>query len=146
MRLLPVNVGRLDRRQFVAAAIAAAGIAIILTAVVLHGRGLPSLFPGGGGGRVTAGDGGVIVDEPAAEPAPAAPVDLAPPQPGEVGVGTRTASPGPGAQRAPGQRETNNSTATTAPPPPPSSTTTSTTLPTPPTLPPVPISAPPRPQ
>lgn len=141
MRLLPGIAGRLDRRQFIATVIAAAGIGVILLAVGLHAAGLPSLFPDSTSDRLTTGDG-VTVEEPAPVIPIAAPVEVGPSTGGSP-VGALLS----GAADVPPSRATTaprgappQTTSTTAPPPSPPPPTTTTTLPA--LIPGLPIGAP----
>lgn len=138
MRLLPGIAGRLDRRQFIAVVIAAAGIGVILLAVGLHAAGLPSPFPDSPSDRLTTGDG-VTVEEPAPVIPVAPPVDLdattGDSPVGEVLSGAADVPRGPSATSP---RPSGPTTSTTAPSPPPSEPpppTTTTTLPAIPGLP-----------
>ena len=130
MRLLPGIVGRLDRRQFIAVVIAAAGIGVILLAVGLHAAGLPSPFPDSPSDRLTTGDG-VTVEEPAPVTPVAAPVDLDAPTGGspvaEVLSGGSDVPRAPSATAPRPSGPTTSTTATTPSPttsPPPTTTTT----------------------
>ena len=131
MRNLRVFASRLDRRQFIAAIVAATGLAVILVAVMLHST-LPGFLPGGGARTIGAGNG-ITVEEPTTTIPQAEPVELGSPGTGPVAnVGSTPPTPGPGGT-TPTSRPPQPTTTTTAPPP----STTSTTLP--PIIPGIPI-------